>query len=89
MKTELQTRNGIKVTNVQKTGDVIVGFVDGKAMVWDSRGRHGAKNKSKLDLNLSNKHYVVIRKWGVTYKSNIYQSKPTGRGIVKVIEVEI
>lgn len=89
MKTELTTQNGIKVTNVQKTGDVIVGFVNGKAMVWDVNGRHGKKNKSKLDLNLSNKHYVAIRKWGVTYKSNIYNNKPKGRGIVKVIEVEI
>ncbi len=89
MRTELQTKSGIKVTNVQKTGDVIVGFVNGKAMVWNAQGRHGNKNKSKLDLNLSNKHYVVIRKWGVTYKSKIYQSKPTGKGIVKVIEVEI
>lgn len=88
MRTELTTQSGIKVTNVQKTGDVIVGFIDGKAMVWNAKGRHGKKNRSKLDLNLSDKYYVAIRKWGITYKSNIYQSKPKGRGIVKVIEVE-
>lgn len=89
MRTELTTQNGIKVTNVQKSGDYIVGTVNGKAMVWDTKGRRNPKNRSKLDLNLNTKHYVAIRKWGTSYKSNVYTTKPTGRCIVKVIEVEI
>lgn len=89
MRTEFKTRNGNKVTNVQKVADVIIGFMNGKAMVWDKNGRRSAKNKSKLDLDLQSKYHIAIRKWGTTYKSTIYDSKPTGKGIIKVIEVEI
>ena len=89
MRTEFKTRNGNKVTNVQKVSDVYIGFMNGKAMVWDKNGRRSAKNRSQLDLDLCNKYHIAIRKWGNTYKSTIYDAKPTGKGIVKVIEVEI
>jgi hypothetical protein len=89
MRTEFKTRNGNKVTNVQKAGDIIVGFVKGRALVWDKNGRRSPKNRSQLDLDLCNKYHIAIRKWGTTYKSTIYDSKPTGKGIIKVIEVEI
>lgn len=89
MKTELITKNGIKVTNVQKIDNIIIGYVDGKALVWGKDGRRSPNRTSKLDLKMSNTHYVVIRQWGATLKSHIYSQKPKGKGIVKVIEVEI
>lgn len=89
MKTELKTRNGNKVTNVQKAGDIIVGFVKGRALVWEKNGRRSPNKRSQLDLDLSNKYHIAIRKWGNNYKSTIYSSKPVGKGIIKVIEVEI
>ena len=89
MKTEMKTRSGQKVTNVQKAGDFIIGFVEGKPLVWNSNGRRSDKNKSQLDLELSSKYHIAIRKWGTTFKSSIYDTKPTGKGIVKVIEVEL
>jgi hypothetical protein len=89
MKAELTTKYGLKVTDVQRVHNLIIGYVEGKALVWNKDGKRSPNRASKLDLNLSNKHYIAIRRWGNSLKSQIYQTKPTGKGIVKVIEVEI
>jgi len=91
MKTELKTKSGNKVTNVKNYGDVIIGYVNerNETLVWDKNGRRSPRKKSKLDLELTNRYHVAIRKWGNTYKSTMYDTKPSGKGIIKIIEVEI
>jgi hypothetical protein len=91
MKTELKTKSGNKVTNVQTHGDIIIGYVNvrNETLVWDKNGRRSPKKKSKLDLELTNKYHIAIRKWGNVYKSRLYDNKPSGKGIIKIIEVEI
>jgi hypothetical protein len=48
----MQTRNGIKVTKLQKLGDSYVGLVNGKLLTWDKDGRRSSKNRSKFDLSI-------------------------------------
>jgi len=48
----MQTRNGIKVTKLQKVGDSYVGLVNGKLLTWDKNGRRSSKNRSKFDLSI-------------------------------------
>jgi hypothetical protein len=88
MRTEMKTRNGQQVFNITKVGDMIIGFISGKAMVWNKDGRRSSKNRSQLDLQINQKYHIAVRKWGNTYKTSLYDSVPKGKGIIKVIEVE-
>lgn len=48
----MQTRNGIKVSKLQRIGNNYVGLVNGKLLTWDKEGRRSSKNRSKLDLSI-------------------------------------
>jgi hypothetical protein len=71
----MQTRNGIKVTKLQKLGDSYVGLVNGKLLTWDKEGRRSSKNRSKLDLSIETEKTKVFYVNVVDYNGTIRISR--------------
>lgn len=83
----MTTRNGREVTNITRVGNKLVGFIYGKPYTWNLNGRRTTTYRSKLDLMLEQPRYIAIRNWGGRLSAQLYETKPSGKGIVKVIEV--
>ena len=96
----MQTRNGIKVTKLQKLGDSYVGLVNGKLLTWDKEGRRSSKNRSKLDLSIEPEKTKVFYVNVVSYNGSFRMSRKTfstheeavtnAKGkVVKTIEINL
>lgn len=85
----MTTRNGQPVTNVIRVGNKLVGFIQGRPYTWSLNGQRGKNRKSKLDLVLERPRYIAIRSRAGKLSAKLYDSKPDGRSIVKVIEVTL
>lgn len=96
----MQTRNGVKVTKLQKLGDSYVGLVNGKLLTWDKDGRRSSKNRSKFDLNVKQEapkvFYVNVLDYNGTFRisrktfdtQEEASSSAKGR-LVKTIEINL
>lgn len=96
----MQTRNGIKVSKLQRIGNNYVGLVNGKLLTWDKEGRRSSKNRSKFDLSIESEQtkvfYVnvvnyngtmrVSRKQYKTHEDAVKNAKPNH---VKTIEIKL
>jgi hypothetical protein len=71
----MQTRNGVKVTKLQKLGDSYVGLVNGKLLTWDKDGRRSSKNRSKFDLSIETEKTKTFYVNVVNYSGTIRLSR--------------
>jgi hypothetical protein len=83
----MQTRNGIKVTKLQKLGDSYVGLVNGKLLTWDKDGRRSSKNRSKFDLSIETEKtktfYVNVVNYNGTIRISREQFKTYDEAVSK------
>jgi hypothetical protein len=83
----MQTRNGIKVTKLQKLGDSYVGLVNGKLLTWDKDGRRSSKNRSKFDLSIETEKtktfYVNVVDYNGTIRISREQFKTYDEAVSK------
>jgi hypothetical protein len=85
----MTTRNGQQVKNVTRVGSKLIGFIKGQPYSWQLNGRRSENHRSKLDLVLEKTRYIVIRNRAGKLSARLYDEKPNGRSIVKVIEVTL
>ena len=96
----MQTRNGIKVSKLQRIGNNYVGLVNGKLLSWDKEGRRSSKNRSKLDLSIESEQtkvfYVNVVNYSGTLRLSRKQFKTHEEAVskartnhVKTIEVKL
>lgn len=96
----MQTRNGIKVSKLQRIGNNYVGLVNGKLLTWDKEGRRSSKNRSKLDLYIeteqTNVFYVNVVNYSGTLRLSRKQFKTHEEAVskakanhVKTIEIKL
>jgi len=83
----MTTRNGQPVANVTRVGNKLIGFISGQPYSWDLKGRRSNKHRSKLDLVVERPRFIAVRNRAGKLSAKIYDSKPTGRAIIKVLEV--
>lgn len=84
----LKTIGGIEVDNAVRSGESILGLVNGKPMAWDTAGRRlGSKKRTQKDLAM--KSYLVIRKWAGHYSvtETTDPNKADRKGVVKIVEL--
>lgn len=85
----MTTRNGQPVTNVTRVGNKLIGFISGQPYSWGLNGQRGSKRRSKLDLVLERPRFIAIRNRAGKLSARLYDTKPVGRSIIKIIEVTI
>jgi len=85
----MTTRNGQPVKNVTRVGSRLIGFIKGQPYSWDLKGRRTENYRSKLDLVLERPRYIAIRNRAGKLSARLYDEKPNGRSIIKVIEVTL
>jgi hypothetical protein len=85
----MTTRNGQQVRNVTRVGSKLIGFIQGQPYSWDLKGRRSENYRSKLDLVLEKTRYIAIRNRAGKLSARLYDEKPNGRSIVKVIEITL
>lgn len=91
------TKNGKKIDNLTFVDTIgYFGEVEGKRLMWDTKGRRSKVNKSPLDICTAQTFYVNVRTWAgkIVLDSRLYPTKVTAEknarnGHLRTIQIEL